>query len=127
MRCWNLRKQAMGSVVVAGAVLALAAPAEARRGLSAAQIKAIQAQQQAEVEAEMKYQAALTAKRKEIFDRYDLNKNGKIDGTEKPMLDKYLRAVKLGKEPDPLLAIAYPKIEVKKTTSGSSKTSAAKK
>ncbi len=93
-----------------------------RRGLSSAQIKAIQAQQKAEEEAEQKYQAAVYAKYKEILDRYDLNKNGKIDGTEKPMYDKYIRDIKLGKQPNPILQIPYPKVEVPKTSkSGTTK------
>ena len=87
-----------------------------RRGPSPQQIKAAQEKQRAEQEAAQKYQAALDAKRREVFDRYDLNKNGKIDGTEKPMYDKYLREVKLGKQPDPLLAIPYPKVETKSTS-----------
>lgn len=99
------------------------AQARGRRGPSPAQIKAMQEQLKAQQEAEQKYQAAVQAKFKEVLDRYDLNKNGKIDGTEKPAYDKYLREVKLGKQADPILAIPYPKVEVKK--SGSS--TAAKK
>lgn len=128
MRCSTMRIVA-GCWLPALVLLLLAAPeAQARRGYpSAAQIRAAQEQQRAQEEAEQKYQAALAAKRKEVLDRYDLNKNGKIDGPEKPLFDKYLREIKLGKQPDPLLQVPYPKVEVKKSSSAGQRPGSATK
>lgn len=117
---------ALLSVLLLTCLLAPEAQARGRRGPSPAQIKAAQEKHKAEQEAEQKYQAALAAKQKEVLDRFDLNKNGKIDGAEKPLYDKYLREIKLGKQPDPLAAVPYPKVETKSSTTQKN-TGAAKK
>ena len=94
--------------------------AEARgsRGPSAAQIKAAQAKVKAQQEAQQAYQAAYDKRTKEIFNRYDLDKNGKLDSTEKPSFDRYWREVKLGKADDPY---ANLKVETPKTTTTAKK------
>jgi hypothetical protein len=91
--------------------------AEARRGgPSAAQIAAMKAKAKEQQEQAAALEAAKTKKSQEILNRYDLNKNGKIDGTEHPAWDKYWREVKLGKEPDP-----YSDLKIEKPTSTTAK------
>lgn len=55
----------------------------------------------AQAEMNAKIAAAQKKKDQEILARFDLNKNGKIDTTEKPAWDKFWRDVRTGKTPHP--------------------------
>ena len=87
------------SVALAATLLVPASDAYAQRGFGAMQrmtqqqmqfmqkqMQAMQQQQKAEYDA--------------FMDRFDTNKNGKIDGKEKGPAQKYLRKLQLGQDPD---------------------------
>lgn len=46
------------------------------------------------------YQEQQKEKYDAFMNRFDTNKNGKIDGKEKGPAQKYLRAIQMGKDPD---------------------------
>jgi hypothetical protein len=81
------------------------AMARRRRGPSPAQKEAKKEAQQEKTEAAKALAKAQQAKDKEILKRFDVNKNGKIDGAESGPWDKFWRDVKLGNTPHPYSTI----------------------
>lgn len=55
-----------------------------------------------------KFQADMQAKQVEIFNRYDENGNGHLEGPEKAKYDKYVNDVEAGRAPNPFTALAAP-------------------
>jgi type II secretory pathway pseudopilin PulG len=85
-------------------------PAAAQRGRpSAAQIKALQQQQTNYYGAQL----VLQKRQKDIYAKYDLNSDGKLDSKEKPPYDRYWREVRSGKQPNPLdpATVTQPEID----------------
>jgi hypothetical protein len=79
-----------------------ATPAAAQRRMSAAQMQKIQQQMQQQQQNQIGLQLVLQKRQKEIYAKYDLNSDGKLDFKEKPPYDKYWRDVKAGKQPNPV-------------------------
>src|SRR5271163_4167423 len=72
-------------------------PAVAQRGRpSAAQMKAMQQQYQQQQQNQYGLQLVLEKRQKEVYAKYDLNGDGKLDVKEKPPYDKYMREVRSG-------------------------------
>ena len=67
----------------------LVSPAAARRGISQAQIKAYQKQVQQQQQMNQGLSKVQADRDKETMSKYDLNGNGKIDGSEKPAWDRF--------------------------------------
>ncbi|HEX4130886.1 MAG TPA: hypothetical protein VHZ24_12660 [Pirellulales bacterium] len=84
-----------------------------RRGPSKAQVAA--QKEKRDETAAMKAAVAKAQKGKdaELMKKYDLNKNGKIDGGEKPAWDKYWREVETGKTAHPYSTIKIDKDDLK--------------
>lgn len=87
-------------VAVAAAILVSASPALAWRGgygmmrrMAQAEMKFMQQQMKI-------YQQQQKEKYEAFMNRFDTNKNGKIDGKEKGPAQKYLRQIQMGKDPD---------------------------
>lgn len=97
-------------VIALSASLSIASVAEARGGPSPAQKKAMQQYVQQQQLQAQNLAKAQQKRDKELMDRFDLNKNGKIDVAEKPYYDKYWRDVKLGKAPHPYSTITEAEI-----------------
>lgn len=100
------RRLAFGAFSCAAIALALvtASPSQAqgRGGSGAARMYMRMAQ--AEAKWMQQQMAAYQKQQKEQYDafmnRFDTNKNGKIDGKEKGPAQKYLRQIEMGKDPD---------------------------
>src|SRR5581483_7547851 len=89
------------AMALAGSLL-MASSAQARgRGMSPAQKKAIQEKLQQQQQLQQNMEKAKAKKDQEVMDRFDTNKNGKIDPSEKTGYDKFWRDVRLGKTPHP--------------------------
>ena len=70
-------------------------PAAAQRGRpSSAQIKAMQQQYQQQQQNQYGFQLVMQQRQKDVFAKYDLNGDGKLDSKEKPPYDKYMRKSK---------------------------------
>ena len=95
-----------------------------RSGPSSAQIAAMKKQQQEQLQQQQNYQKAVQKRDAEVMARFDLNKNGKIDSNEKAPFDKYMRDIRLGKEPSPYASITAE--EIKGTTADAKKTTTKK-
>ena len=93
------------AVMVFGGSLMMVSSVEARGGMSTAQKKAIQAQMQQQQQMQQNLTKAQQKKDQELMDRFDNNKNGKIDPSEKTAWDKYWRDVRLNKTPHPYSTI----------------------
>jgi hypothetical protein len=77
-------------------------PAAAQRGRpSATQMKAMQQQYQQQQQNQFGLQLVLQQRQKDVYGKYDLNGDGKLDSKEKPAYDKYMREVRSGKQPNP--------------------------
>jgi hypothetical protein len=100
-------------IAIAGAAFGIMSQdAYARRGRGGPSPAQKKAQQEKAQEAAAMQKALLKAradKDKEILKRFDLNGNGKIDGTESGPWDKYWREVKLGTIPHPYSEIKLDK------------------
>ncbi len=77
-------------------------PAAAQRRMSSAQMKQMQQMQQQQQQNQYGLQLVLQKRQKEIYAKYDLNGDGKLDAKEKAPFEKYKREVTLGKQPNPL-------------------------
>jgi type II secretory pathway pseudopilin PulG len=113
----------LATVFVAGL---LVSPAAARRGISQAQIKAMQQKMQQQQQMQQGLGKVQAQKDQETISKYDLNSNGKIDVNEKPAWDKYWREVRSGKEPHPYDSITAADV-TKAANPQSTKTAAKKK
>ncbi|MFM9059662.1 MAG: hypothetical protein ACKOSQ_11155 [Planctomycetaceae bacterium] len=54
------------------------------------------------------YLTAFHAKQREIFNTYDENGNGELEGVEKAKYDKFVRDVEAGRIPNPFATLAAP-------------------
>jgi hypothetical protein len=90
--------------------LFIASIAEARGGPSPAQKKAMQQAMQQQQLMQTNLAKAQQKRDKELMDRFDLNKNGKIDVSEKPAYSKFWRDVNLGKTPHPYSTITQAEL-----------------
>ncbi len=116
----------MVTLATAFVVGLLASPAAARRGISQAQIKALQQKMQQQQQMQQGLAKVQAQKDQETISKYDLNSNGKIDANEKPAWDKYWREVRSGKEPHPYDSITQADV-TKAANPQTSKTAAKKK
>lgn len=89
-------------------VVAVPSPeAHARpRRPSSAQVKKAQEQMKFLQQDAVRYQREVAAKEREIFTSFDTNNNGHLEGAEKARYDKYIHAVKQGRELSPFAGIA---------------------
>lgn len=120
----RLSRQLLLIVIASTALVTLAInDVHARRGggMSTAQKKALMEQMQKQQQYQQNVATAKQKKDKQTFDRFDLNKNGKLDPNEKPAWDKFWRDVRLGKEPHP-----YSTITQSELTANPNATTAAK-
>lgn len=107
--------------IVVGALIAIGLTtgiAEARRrGPSKAQLAAQKEKKEQAAAMKAAVSKAQKAKDAELMKKYDLNKNGKIDGNEKPSWDKFWREVDLGQIPHPYSTIKLDKDDLKTSAS----------
>ncbi|HEY5314026.1 MAG TPA: EF-hand domain-containing protein [Pirellulales bacterium] len=106
----------MAVVIALVGSLLLASNAEARGGPSPAQKKAMQQYIQQQQQMQQNMAKAQQKRDKDLMDRFDLNKNGKIDVSEKTAYNKYWRDVRLGKIPHPYANITPAEINASPTT-----------
>jgi hypothetical protein len=103
-------RTSLAVVIGLGGSLFIASIVEARGGPSPAQKKAMQQYMQQQQLMQQNLAKAQQKRDKELMDRFDLNKNGKIDVAEKPTYDKFWRDVKSGKQPHPYSTITEAEI-----------------
>ena len=121
----TLRLIGMATLSLALVAGLLVSPAAARRGISQAQIKALQKKMQQQQQMQQGLSKVQADRDKETMSKYDLNSNGKIDANEKPAWDKYWREVNMGKQPHPYSTITAD--EVSKAANPQATKTAAKK
>lgn len=81
--------------------------AQARpRRPNTAQIKKAQEQMKYLQQDAVRFQREVAAKEREIFTSFDENRNGRLEGAEKARFDKFMHAVKQGRELSPFAGIA---------------------
>jgi hypothetical protein len=100
-------RAALATVACLSVAAVVAPEAQARpRRPNTAQIKKAQEQMKFLQQDAVRYQREVAAKEREIFMSFDTNNNGHLEGGEKARYDKYIHAVKQGRELSPFAGIA---------------------